>query len=255
VVSLPDKEMDPQANVTDMGFNQADTEVRAMVYIDGTLYLLDRLTSGGSFKVDAGTAAGGPWHQIGLGLVETPSSLWADKSFVYVLVNEVTGVGTGCRKLPLAAGPAEPWQACEQFPEFNKDGAEDPYSTFAKLMGRGEEIVAWFEVKGMEDPGLSLHRLKDGSWPLAAEAVAAKPTAWGFDGARALFGYVGSDAPGTLFGMSLDGGSGVVPSSGIPFPPKDKWSGVVGICPLESGLYLLYLDYGVGTSKLFVYKG
>jgi len=250
------------SNILDLGFSNEDVEVRAMRFFGDELYLLDRISANAEFMVHRGSEEGGLWAQVGANTLETPSDMWVDKDNVYLLVNRADKPGLDCLMLPKTAAPGTAWNACPGFPDVVKDGNEDPYSVFAKFAGDAGDVAAWFEMKGMDEATVALYRRAPDSWPEAGSLPTVKPAAWALDSGVILLGFVGTDAPAVMAGVPLQGGdsgamraaaTGVLNVSGLP-TPKDKFSGVVGICPARGKQFVLFLDYASLNSKLYVYK-
>jgi hypothetical protein len=65
---------------------------------------------------------------------------------------------------------------------------------------------------------------------------------------------VGPEEGTVLAQASFDGGPlAATDTAGLPVP-KDKWSGVMGVCALERGSYVLYYDYASTNSAVSVYS-
>ncbi len=242
------------SNILDLGFSNVDVEVRAMRFAAGKLYLLDRVTANAEFMVHRGAEEGGLWAQVGANMLETPVDMWVDADNVYLLVNRTDKPGIECRVLPVTAPQGTAWEPCEGFPDVVKDGNEDPYSVFAKFAGNVSDLAVWFEMKGLEEATVAIYRAGELLWPGAGELPTVKPSAWAMDNGDVLLGFVGTDAPDVLVSVPhLGGAGGSLDLSGLP-TPKDKFSGVVGICPARGKRFVLYLDYASLNSRLYVYK-
>jgi len=254
VVSVPDSELDPMSNILDLGFSNEDIEVRAMRFEGGKLYLLDRISASAEFMVHRGSEEGGLWAQVGASMIETPVDMWVDSTDVYLIVNRTDKPGLDCRTLPVTATQGTAWQPCAGFPDVVKDGSEDTYSVFAKFAGDATDLAVWFEMKGMDEATVAVYRIGELLWPGAGELPSVKPSAWTMDKGDVLLGFVGTEAPEVLAAVPMLGGAGSsFDTTGLP-TPKDKFSGVVGICPARGKQFVLYLDYASQNSKLYVYK-
>jgi len=242
------------SSILDLGFSNEDVEVRAMRFDGKNLFLLARLSANAEFMVHRGSEEGGLWAQVGANMLETPVDMWVDGDNVHLIVNRTDKPGLDCRRLPKTATQGTSWEPCTGFPDVVKDGSEDFYSVFAKFAGDATDLAVWFEMKGMDEATVALYRKAADSWPEAGAVPTVKPAAWALDKGSVLLGFVGTDAPHVLTGVPLLGGAAdLLDLSGLP-TPKDKFSGVVGICPAGGKRFVLYLDYASLNSKLYVYK-
>jgi len=255
LVSIDDSALDPMAELTDLGFTNSDLDIRAMQFLDGSLYLLGRFSST-DFTVFVGTETGGPWEQLGQVIVESPTHMWVDGNSVFILVNREDVTDVECRMLPVSAGPDALWASCGGNLEVKSEEWEKPYSTLGKFVGDSSHTVLWTRIEGMDDGDvLAFHSLdSDGLLSWAGQAPMALPASWTYYNESVLLGYVGTEGGGGAVIDRFDlGADWELSLEGLP-AAKDKFSGVVGMCPAGGKLYVLYLDYSSTDSKLFVYQ-
>jgi hypothetical protein len=255
LVSLPDKIFDPKSEIADMGFSESDVEIRAMRFMGGSLYLLDRLTSSAEFKVHYGGEFSGPWVQIGQQFNDSPSDMWTNGADVFLLVAASTAAGLECLMLPAAGAGGAAWNPCEGFPDLVKDGPNDSYSIFGKLAGDAGHLYGLFEIRGLEQEELAVWKWgASGGWSELWQGAMVRPQAWALSGDELLIGFVGSDAARNLVVLDAAGQERPLELDGLP-ENKDKFSGVVGLCPAQDKTYVIYQDYASTGSELWVYHG
>jgi hypothetical protein len=254
LVSVNDSALDPMAEVTDLMFSASDMDTRRIQHVAGELYVLSRDASSSEFRVYAGTVSGPPWRQVGATILQAPSDIWINGDVLYLLVSREDVNDLACRQLPVTATETTPWEPCPGTFAYQAESYEKPYSVQGKFTSDGNDVAAWWKVKGLDLPMVALFAPKAGQWQRISQIEMADPAAWYLHEGVALFGFVGQEAGAPLKGISLEGA--VLEDFGRGLPqPKDKFSGVMGICAASGGLYVLYLDYASTNSKLTVYRG
>ena len=236
-----------------MGFAKDDVEIRAMRFVGGSLYLLDRFTSSAEFMVHYGGEVSGPWVQIGQQFNDSPSDMWTDGADVFLLVAASTAAGLECRRLPAAGTQNSAWNSCDGFPDLIKDGPSDPYSIFGKFAGNSDRLYALLEIRGLAEEEMAIwdYTAANG-WGELWQGAMSRPQAWTMDGDGLLLGFVGTEANKNLVALDEEGQERQLELTGLP-ENKDKFSGVVGICPAQGKTYVIYQDYASAGSQLWVY--
>ena len=253
MVSIPDSDPDPLANAIDLAFSDGAGEVLSIRHADGNVLMLARVNVGEDFFVYRGSSEHGGWTQLGKPITNTPIGMWIDGSKAYVLANRSDVVGLGCQEISLSAGTDTAWEACPGFPDYTSKTGDGPFAVRGDFVGDAQAVAAWFEVKNLSEPTIAVHQLNAGVWVDMGAQALPQPASWAMDGDRVILGFTGTGQESLLFATNTDGSIEPMSQKGLPAPASNS-AGIVGICALDGGNYVLEQEPDAGFMKLDVYR-
>jgi len=253
LVSIDDSAADVLNAITDLAFEELNVDIRAIHYVDGALFVIDRINSSHLYMVHKGSKSGPPWVKVGAGTVDTPTDLWSDGAGLWLMANRSDIVDMACRYLPASASETVQWSICQGSFEYEGVPSQGPGAIGGKFMSDHQQVAQWRHLRASDKESVALFHLDGQQWAPFGQFSSKKPDAWTLAKGKALLGFVGKSSAFPVTSYDIGTPDWTLDHSAIP-SAKDDYSGVIAMCTTSDAIYALYADYTPNEDQLLKYR-